>query len=55
MMYALQIVMALALILCGMLVAVFSDLTIGIIGSVGGVTMLYLTITEKRNQPRRWS
>jgi len=54
MMYIVQIVMSLALILCGMLVAVFSNLTIGIIGAVGGVTILYLTITKKRNQPRQW-
>jgi len=54
MMVVVQTVMSLALILCGMLVAFFSDLTVGVIASAGGITMLYLTITEKRNQPRRW-
>ena len=55
-MYIVQLILYVSLIILGLSLAVVSPqhMTIGIIGSVGGVMCAYLTIKEKRNQPRQW-
>jgi nicotinamide riboside transporter PnuC len=55
-MYYIQIFLYSLLVVLGLILAVISPdhMTIGVIGSVAGITCLYLTIKEKRNQPRQW-
>lgn len=53
-MYIVQLVMALSILLLGLLIAVFSHQTLGIIASVGGIVLIYCIINERRNQPRQW-
>ena len=53
-MYYVQIVLYSLLVVLGVILAIFGDKTIGIIGAVAGITCMYITIKEKRNQPRQW-
>ena len=55
-MYIVQLILYVSLIMLGLILAVASPqhMTIGIIGSVAGVMCTYITIKEKRNQPRQW-
>ena len=53
-MYYVQIVLYSLLVVLGVILAIFGDKTIGIIGGVAGITCMYITIKEKRNQPRQW-
>jgi len=57
MFYYAQIAMYSLLIICGLVLSVFGGshhFTLGMIGSAAGTIAVYLTIKEKRNQPRRW-
>lgn len=56
-MYYVQMFLYSLLVVLGLVLAVISPdhMTVGVIGSAGGITCLYLIITERRNQPRRWS
>ena len=53
-MYYIQIFFYSLLVVLGIILAIFGDKTIGIIGAVAGITCVYFTIKEKRNQPRQW-
>lgn len=53
-MYYIQMFMYSLLVVLGIILAVFGNTTIGIIGSTAGVMCIYLNIIEKRNQPRQW-
>jgi hypothetical protein len=55
-MYYIQVFLCSLLVVLGLILAVISPdhMTIGVIGSAGGITCLYFIIKEKRNQPRRW-
>jgi len=57
MFYYAQIAMYSLLIICGLVLSVLGGshhFTLGMIGSAAGTIAVYLTIKEKRNQPRRW-
>ena len=53
-MYYVQLVFCSLLVVLGVILAIFGDKTIGIIGAVAGITCVYTIIKEKRNQPRQW-
>jgi uncharacterized membrane protein len=49
-----QIVLSVAIFGFGLVLAIFGNLTIGLISCGGGALLYHLTITEYRNQPRQW-
>jgi uncharacterized membrane protein len=53
-MFVIQIVLSSAIFGFGLVLAIFGNLTIGLIGCGGGALLYHLTIEEYRNQPRQW-
>ena len=53
-MFVIQIVLSSAIFGFGLVLAIFGNLTIGLISCGGGALLYHLTIEEYRNQPRQW-
>lgn len=53
-MYYIQMFLYSLLVVLGVILAIFGDTTLGIVGAAAGITCIYININERRNQPRQW-